>query len=119
MLLTTERPTIRYIGGRRMQCKDIPDDALCEAVRSTPARHPSPDTVPWRMSWDVQAALEATMGPVPERLFLAKVRKLFAKGLLGGCDCGCRGDYHLIEECDGNPYKCGYCYRWAEGTPGR
>lgn len=105
-----ERPTIRYIAGRRMQCKDIADEALCDAVRSTPQRWPlSPGAAPWRMAWDVQAALETVTGPVPDKLFLAKVRKLFAKGLLGGCHCGCRGDYHLTAECRSGAYGCGYC----------
>ncbi|MET9528203.1 hypothetical protein [Streptomyces coeruleorubidus] len=103
---TTERPTIRLVNGRRMQCKDIPDEAVCDAVRRV---QPSGPAAPWRMRWDVQAELEARIGPIPEKLFLAKVRRLFAKKLLGGCDCGCRGDYHLIEECQGDPYICGYC----------
>lgn len=106
-----ERPTIRFVAGRRMQCKDIPDEALCDAVLRSPQHWPlSPGAVRWRMAWDVQAALETVIGPVPDRLFLAKVRKLFAKGLLGGCDCGCRGDYHLIEECRNGAYDCGYCH---------
>ncbi|MGW0757120.1 hypothetical protein ACWD1Y_11630 [Streptomyces sp. NPDC002814] len=103
---TAEHPTIRFIAGRRMQCKDIPDEALCDAVRRT---RPLSSAVPWRMAWDVQTALETVLGPIPNKLFLAKVRKLFAKRLLGGCDCGCRGDYHLIEECGGDSYVCGYC----------
>ncbi|MCX5137560.1 hypothetical protein OOK06_36445 [Streptomyces sp. NBC_00340] len=90
-----ERPTIRLVGGRRMQCKDIPDAVLLDAVRRTPGVGGGT----WRMRWDVQAALDEALGPVPENLFLAKVRRLFAKGLMGGCDCGCRGDYHLPDEC--------------------
>lgn len=101
MQQTAERPTIRLLDGRRMQCKDIPDELVCDVVRRTPAPWPpSPGTVPWRMRWDVQTALEAVTGPLPEKLFLAKISKLFAKKLLNGCDCGCRGDYHLCEECD-------------------
>lgn len=107
-MIVAERPTIRIVAGRRMQCKDIPDAVLCDAVRRTPLP-PGSGSVPWRMSWDVHAALEEVTGPVPYRLFLAKVRKLFAKGLMGGCDCGCRGDYHLTEECGGDRAICGYC----------
>ncbi|MEU5181099.1 hypothetical protein AB0G49_13715 [Streptomyces longwoodensis] len=105
---TTGPPTIRLIGGRRMQCKDIPDAAVCDAIRRAP-HHNEPAGAPWRMRWDVQAELESRIGPVPERLFLAKMRRLFAKHLVGGCDCGCRGDYHLTEECGRRGAVCGYC----------
>lgn len=107
-MTATERPTIRHVAGRRMQCKDIPDAVVCDAIRHTPGTG-EPAAAPWRMRWDVQAALETVTGPIPERLFLAKMRRLFAKHLVGGCDCGCRGDYHLIEECGGLGGPCGYC----------
>ena len=91
---------IRLIGGRRMQCKDIPDEVFINAVRRTPGT-PSQN---WRMQWEVHAALEEAVGRVPENLLLAKARKLIAAGKLGGCDCGCRGDWHPAEECEG--YNC-------------
>ncbi|MER7937873.1 MULTISPECIES: hypothetical protein [unclassified Streptomyces] len=109
MLLTPTKPaSLRWTGGRLMQCKDIPDTAVCDAIRRTPGTG-APAPAPWRMRWDVQAELERTTGPIPERLFLAKMRRLFAKGLVGGCDCGCRGDYHLTEECGHNGSVCGTC----------
>lgn len=85
-----------------MQCKDIPDDVFLCALRRTPGT----SSGSWRMRWEVQAALEAVTGPIPENLFLAKVRRLMARGLLGGCDCGCRGDYHLPEECSDPEHCC-------------
>jgi hypothetical protein len=94
--------TIRMVGGRRMQCKDIPDETFLDAVRRTPGT----PVGNWRMRWKVQAELEKQTGPIPENLFLAKVRRLFARGLLGGCDCGCRGDYHLSEECNDPEHCC-------------
>jgi hypothetical protein len=94
--------TIRIVDGRRMQCKDIPDGVFLDAVRRTQGT----SSGNWRMRWNVQDALEEVIGPVPENLFLAKVRRLFAKGLLGGCDCGCRGDYHLPEECLDRVHCC-------------
>lgn len=95
-----ERVTIRMVGGRRMQCKDIPDETFLDAVRRTKAPGGS-----WRMRWHVQAALEQDIGPVPENLFVAKARKLIAAGKIGGCPCGCRGDYHPPEECN-DPRRC-------------
>lgn len=96
-----ERPTIRLlVDGRRMQCKDIPDAAVLDAVRipGDPGR--------WRMSWDVQQALEMVVGPLPDNLFRAKIRSLFARKILGGCACGCRGDFHLVTDCQGGVYCC-------------
>lgn len=102
---TPEQTTIRLVDGWRMQCKDIPDSVFLDAVRRTPG-NPS---VNWRTRWDVQVALETAIGNVPENLFLAKVRRLITKGVMGGCDCGCRGDYHLPEECV-DPDRC--CPEW-------
>lgn len=86
---------IRLIGGRRMQCKDIPDDVFLNAVRQTPG---SPGAN-WRNRWEVHVTLELALGPIPENLLLAKARKLINAGKMGGCDCGCRGDWHPPEEC--------------------
>ena len=96
-----DRPSIRLIGSRRMQCKDIPDAVFLNAVRSTPSIGSSN----WRMRWDVRTQLESTLGHIPENLFLAKAQRLMGRGVLGGCPCGCRGDYHLPEEC-GDPLHC-------------
>jgi len=91
--------SIRLIDGRRMQCKDIPDSVFLDAVRRTPGTAGN-----WRMRWNVHTELELAVGPIPENLLLAKARKLIAAGKLGGCDCGCRGDWHLPDECDA--YNC-------------
>lgn len=95
----TPLPTTRLIDGRRMQCKDIPDSVFLDAVRRTPGTAGN-----WRMRWNVHTELELAVGPIPENLLLAKARKLIAAGKLGGCDCGCRGDWHLPDECDA--YNC-------------
>lgn len=97
-------PQIRMVGGRRMQCKDIPDGVFLDAVRRTPGTDSRPGA--WRMRWDVQAELEQVTGWLPINLFLAKAAGLMRRGLLGGCPCGCRGDYHLPADCDGGQYCC-------------
>ncbi|GHJ01603.1 hypothetical protein TPA0906_34680 [Streptomyces olivaceus] len=93
-----DRPPIRLVGDRRMQCKDIPDAVFLDTVRSCPGTH-GPSN--WRMRWDVHARLEDVLGSIPDNLFLAKAARLMRRGLLGGCPCGCRGDYHLPDECQG------------------
>lgn len=94
MAAVSEPPSIRLIHGRRMQCKDIPDAVFLDAVRRTPGTE-----VGWRNRWEVHATLEEAIGWIPENLLLAKARKLVATGKLGGCDCGCRGDWHPPDEC--------------------
>lgn len=90
---------LRYVGDRPMQCKDIPDTTFVTAVR-TRAVHGT-----WAMAWDVQDELEKTLGPIPPNLFFAKARRLVDRGLIGGCPCGCRGDFHVPEDC-GDPAHC-------------
>jgi hypothetical protein len=90
---------VRLVDGRPMQCKDIPDDEFLQAV----LRVPGTSVIGWRMRWDVHAELETVLGPIPEKLLLAKARRLMDRGLLGGCPCGCRGDYH--PRCN-DPYCC-------------
>lgn len=98
--------TIRMVGDRRMQCKDIPDEAFLDAVRRAGA------VGSWRMRWNVQTELEKTLGPIPGKLLIAKARKLIAARKMGGCDCGCRGDWHPADEC-GDSVHC--CRPRAEG----
>jgi hypothetical protein len=66
-----------------MQAKDISDEAFLAAVQGATRG-------PWATRWDVTAALEA-----PEKVVLAKARKLIRRGLLDGCACGCRGDFQV------------------------
>lgn len=87
--------TARAGRGGSVKAADIPDDAFIAAVRSTRAVDGSLDDDHWRMRWDVQATLEGNLGPIPEKVFLAKARRLMNRGLLDGCPCGCRGDYNI------------------------
>jgi hypothetical protein len=80
-----------------VKAADIADEAFIAAVAATPHSNTSS---PWRNRWDVHATLERQLGiEIPEKVFLAKARKLGQKGKLNGCtSCTCRGDYHLPEE---------------------
>lgn len=80
------------------QAKDIPDQLLLAAVDIT-------ITITGRSAtrWDVEAILGGQPIPresfnddidgVPSKVVLAKARRLIKRGLLKGCDCGCRGDW--------------------------
>ena len=49
----------------------------------------------WTQIWTICDALPDFPGKVVQ----AKLRQLKKRGLVHGCDCGCRGDWHL--PCDG------------------
>lgn len=34
---------------------------------------------------------------IPRKLMLRKWEKLIKKGLIGGCECGCRGDFEITD----------------------
>jgi hypothetical protein len=88
-------PDIRMIDGRRMQCKDIPDDLFIGAVLITAGFDGTVYPGSWRFRFDVKETLEDALGHIPEKLFLAKALKLMEARKLSGCPCGCRGDYHI------------------------
>lgn len=95
-----------------MQAKDIPDIEMLRAVErcgraggvsDEPLLQQLPDgTVTdkshyghssWAMVWDIELQFPA----VPEKVVGAKLKTLMRRGLIDGCDCGCRGDWHLTE----------------------
>lgn len=90
----------------RMQCKDIPDELVVQAVVNTveKSRYRS-----WRTWWDVLDQFDLLMPGVPRPLFYAKVDKMrevhacvhtpYRKGQ-------CRGDVHLAAECDEDKNSC-------------
>jgi hypothetical protein len=80
---------IRLLDGRRMQCKDIPNETVGEIVALLTSDGRTALTV------HIQASLEVRLGPVPWNLLLAKLRKLVKSGRIDGCACGCRGEFSL------------------------
>jgi len=91
-----------------MQAKDITDEDMLAAVRWYAEPHdptqcrtcqnfgppPAGEGHFWISHW--------TLGPdwfpdVPEKVVLAKLRKLLKRGLVAGCACGCRGDWRVVE----------------------
>lgn len=78
--------------------RDIPDEAFLDAVRR--AAKGSCAT-----RWDIGSALAglpvptdfSTEPPIPEKVVLAKARRLIKRGLIDGRCCGCRGDFRINE----------------------
>jgi hypothetical protein len=73
---------------RLLQAKHIDTRAFLRTLY-TESYFPGPGVVLWDFC--------AEYG-MPQRLFLAKVRKLIKRGLVSGCDCGCRGDFALTNQ---------------------
>lgn len=81
-----------------MQSKDIPDDLFIQAVAecSVAAAERWNSPTAWADRFDVGDWLTEHMGTeVPEKVVLAKARKVMDKGRMDGCGCGCRGDFDL------------------------
>lgn len=94
------------------QAKDIPDLLMLRVVRSLSraegVAYPDDDhencyTNPnrdeaWTMVWDVEDSMALHMPEVPDKVVRAKLATLADRGLLDGCDCGCRGDWYCTPE---------------------
>ena len=88
-----------------MKCSDISDERFIAAVDIVIRIRGAGCCAYTAARWDVAAVLdghpewigqpEALDGEsvrLPQKLVLAKARKLIRRGLLNGCACGCRGD---------------------------
>jgi hypothetical protein len=82
---------------KKFQCKNIPDEMMIRAIQAV--EH---DPSRWKMRWDVEKELRKLLGDdAPEvltKVMMAKFDKMERRGMLHGCSCGCRGDYHLPDE---------------------
>ena len=81
-----------------MQCKDIPDEPVLRFLAGPFKDWPAPGWGTWFWSDDCKPAnsvLNAMPAGTPEKLALAKMRRLIARGLVDGCGCGCRGDFEI------------------------
>ena len=75
-----------------MQCKDIPDKPILEFLAKNPTAWHN-----WYFGNDKDVHL-AMPNKVPDKVVLAKMRKLIRRGLVDGCPCGCRGDFVITKK---------------------
>lgn len=79
-----------------MQAKDISDESVLAAIERV-AKPGSTDgymgLAPSASRWDIAWQLG---GDLPEKVLLAKLRTMVRRGVLEGCTCGCRGDFHIL-----------------------
>lgn len=83
----------------KLQAKDIPDNLILEAL------------YPYQGSWafwcnnnelwlgrSETRSIDRTLCIYPRKLVHAKWKSLVRRGLVGGCDCGCRGDFEITDK---------------------
>lgn len=75
------------------QCKDIDDAAVLTFLAQHQGRWST-----WDEGYGYMPTVRDAMPPkTPPKLQLAKMRQLMRRGLVGGCDCGCRGDFEITD----------------------
>ncbi len=89
-----------------MKAADITDEAFLDAVDEA-IRLRGPGWTIGATRWDVAAVLarhpeDVGEAPVeypqmPQKVVLAKARKLINRELIVGCACGCRGGFEILK----------------------
>lgn len=94
-----------------MKAADIPDRdflaAITEVIRIRNEDQPLDAPWIWASRWDIAAVLTGHAEHVatapqdypdmPQKIVLAKAKRLIRRKLLDGCYCGCRGDFEPTE----------------------
>lgn len=80
-----------------MKTSDISDDAILNLL----ADHQG-EWAFWHiddLSFHSEPGKKYPIAPgFPYKLIHAKFKKLYKRGLIGGCDCGCRGDFEITDK---------------------
>ena len=81
-----------------MKASDIPDEEVLSFIRD--CNEGRVDRAPWlpgEERWCFIWDLEERFSQYPWKVLMAKVKKLHKRGLIGGCVCGCRGDFAVAD----------------------
>jgi hypothetical protein len=85
-----------------VKASDITDEAFLDAMRKVLELRPNPAS--WVNRWDLASALDGHPEwvngqrgelSIPEKVVLAKAKRMIKRGLILGCACGCRGDFEF------------------------
>ena len=54
----------------------------------------------WNLFWEIEDALGIERNPSgdPNKRHAVTLRKLYKTGMIGGCICGCRGDFDITDK---------------------
>lgn len=82
-----------------MKTSDIPDNPILEYL----AKHQGEWTSLWQGHFkeskpDIPDVFYAFPKGTHEKLILSKMRSLHKRKLVGGCPCGCRGDFEITDK---------------------
>ena len=83
---------------KQLQAKHIPDIAVLRVLARAGVTGDCGEG-PWHTyetNPSMPAIQDAFPPACPRSLMRAKMAALIKKGLVGGCTCGCRGDFHLL-----------------------
>lgn len=82
-----------------MQTKDIPDSLVLNDLANYQGKWTGLYGVEF-WTWVDQVSVKRSIFPtdMPEKLALSKMRSLYKRGLVGGCPCGCRGDFEITDK---------------------
>lgn len=75
-------------GIHQIKAADITDEMFKDAIDAVKRGE-----VGWAPASDVARYLG-----FPLKVVLAKARRLIKRGVIGGCACGCRGDFHYPKQ---------------------
>lgn len=84
-----------------MQAKDIADTAILEFLAKYQGKWScwSDAGGTYRKEHGMAPSIVQAMPTnTPVKLRIAKMRQLIKRGLVGGCPCGCRGDYEITDK---------------------
>ena len=74
------------------QCKDVPDFPILQFLAGLDR------LATWGDGYAMPTVRDAMPEGVPDKIQLAKMRMLIRRGLVDGCDCGCRGDFRITDK---------------------
>lgn len=77
-----------------MKAADIPDRVVLEFL----AKHQGRWATWGGPSVHMPSVTDVMPPGTPSKVELAKMRALHRRGLVGGCDCGCRGDWEITDK---------------------
>lgn len=77
------------------QCKDVPDKPILEFLNK---RRMEGKTPSFSFSGFESSIDQAMPKGAPEKIVIKKMYILIKRGLVGGCGCGCRGDFVITQK---------------------